>query len=87
MLPLQLEMMADLASSTTEKQQFRQRSYKKSAGMVRKMREIPKEVRHKNLCAVNGIGDKTAAKIIEIARTGKENGSLGAVRYVRMCTS
>ncbi|TKA57438.1 hypothetical protein B0A53_00667 [Rhodotorula sp. CCFEE 5036] len=65
-----LEMMADLASSTTEKQQFRQRSYKKIAGMVRKMREIPKEVRHKDLCAVNGIGDKTASKIIEIARTG-----------------
>ncbi|KWU41429.1 hypothetical protein RHOSPDRAFT_10727, partial [Rhodotorula sp. JG-1b] len=65
-----LEMMADLASSTTEKQQFRQRSYKKIAGMVRKMREIPKEVRHKDLCAVHGIGKKTASKIIEIARTG-----------------
>lgn len=64
-------MMADLASSTTEKQQFRQRSYKKIAGMVRKMREIPKEVRHKDLCAVHGIGRKTASKIIEIARTGK----------------
>ncbi|GAA5866581.1 hypothetical protein JCM3774_004020 [Rhodotorula dairenensis] len=65
-----LEMMADLASSTTDKETFRQRSYKKAAGLVRKMLPIPQKVRHKDLIQVAGIGAKTASKIIEIARTG-----------------
>ncbi|GAA5976556.1 hypothetical protein JCM10908_005545 [Rhodotorula pacifica] len=65
-----LEMMADLASSTTDKETFRQRSYKAIAAKVRKMRPIPQEVKHKDLVQVKGIGAKTASKIIEIARTG-----------------
>lgn len=66
-------MMADLASSTTDKETFRQRSYKRAAGLVRKMLEIPQQVRHKDLIQVEGIGAKIASKIIEISRTGERN--------------
>ncbi|BGP30424.1 hypothetical protein JCM10296v2_002178 [Rhodotorula toruloides] len=64
----QLEKLADLQSTTTEKDQFRQRSYKQAAN---KLRTCPTKVtRFDQLVKLHGIGDKMANKIIEILRTG-----------------
>ncbi|BGP60673.1 hypothetical protein NBRC10512_001922 [Rhodotorula toruloides] len=64
----QLEKLADLQSTTTEKDQFRQRSYKQAAN---KLRSCPTKVtRFDQLVKLRGIGDKMANKIIEILRTG-----------------
>ncbi|GEM12646.1 DNA polymerase lambda [Rhodotorula toruloides] len=65
----QLEKLADLQSTITDKDQFRQRSYKQAAD---KLRGCPAKVsRYDQLIKLRGIGAKMANKIIEIHRTGE----------------